>query len=48
MLRVRLPLDCGFAAVATQGVSDNLFTIESPPRYKKDFSVLRRPEFCYV
>jgi hypothetical protein len=29
MLRLRLSLDCGYAAVATQGVSDNLFTVES-------------------
>jgi hypothetical protein len=29
MLRMRLSLDCGYAAVATQGVSDNLFTVES-------------------
>ncbi|MEA3147304.1 MAG: hypothetical protein QOI53_2850 [Verrucomicrobiota bacterium] len=29
MLRMRLSLDCGWAAVATEGVSDNLFTIES-------------------
>jgi hypothetical protein len=29
MLRMRLSLDCGCAAVATQGGSDNLFTVES-------------------
>jgi hypothetical protein len=29
MLRLRLSLDCGYAAVATPGVSDNLFTVES-------------------
>jgi hypothetical protein len=29
MLRMRLSLDCGCVAVATQGVSDNLFTVES-------------------
>jgi hypothetical protein len=29
MLRMRLSLDCGCAAFATQGVPDNLFTIES-------------------
>jgi hypothetical protein len=32
MLRMRLSLDCGYAAVATQGVSDNLFTVESLAR----------------
>jgi hypothetical protein len=29
MLRMRLSLDCGCAAVDTQGGSDNLFTVES-------------------
>jgi hypothetical protein len=29
MLRMRLSPDCGCAAVATQGGSDNLFTVES-------------------
>jgi hypothetical protein len=29
MLRMRLSLDCGCAAVATQGGSDNLFAVES-------------------
>ena len=28
MLRMRLSLDCGWVAVATQGVSDNRFTVE--------------------
>jgi hypothetical protein len=30
MLRMRLSPDCGYTAVATKGVSDNLFTVESP------------------
>jgi hypothetical protein len=29
MLRMRLSPDCGYTAVATKGVSDNLFTVES-------------------
>jgi hypothetical protein len=29
MLRMRLSIDCGYAAVATQGGSDNLFTVVS-------------------
>jgi hypothetical protein len=29
MLRMRLSLDCGYAAVTAQRVSDSLFTVES-------------------
>ena len=34
MLRMRLSLDCGCAAFATQGGSDHLFTVESPAAEK--------------
>ena len=35
MLRMRLSLDCGCAAVATQGGSNNDFTLESSQPWNK-------------
>jgi hypothetical protein len=42
MLRMRLSLDCGYAAVATQGVSDNLFTVRIARRANKGPITLKR------